>query len=312
MKVLYGVVVLQSVFSLAVLDEVEDKGAKAVVVEADYTEPTSKAAANDKTQTRLFTSDPTLNSAIAGVGIGVVGSLIVGALLDAKKNKCNPRYRRDTPSARFLPGLGGKKCPPVGYPAPYPQSSYPQTGYQPGYPHPQPVHGYPTPYGQPVPTPAYHHPVPNHGYQQPSPVYQNPSPVYQNPSPAYHKPNTGYQNTGYSQPSPVYHQPAPSYPTQTPSYRPPSNSNYRPQSSGYKPSSNSGYNGNFSPSSYPPSPTYQNSGYNSGYRAPGRSLKVGSSTAGAASSGGPASFSAGIRALPGADKKDASSVNFSG
>ncbi len=161
---------------------------------------------------------------------------------------------------RFLPGLGGKKCPPVGYPAPYPQSSYPLTGYQIGYPHPQPVHGYPTPYGQPVPTPAYHHPVPNHGYQQPSPVYQNPSSAYQNPSPAYHKPNTGYQNTGYSQPSPVYHQPAPSYPTQTPSYRPPSNSNYRPQSSGYKPSSNSGYNGNFSPSSYPPSPTYQNSG----------------------------------------------------
>ena len=91
---------IRNVSKFTYSDEVEDKGAKAVVVEADYTEPTSKAVGDDKTQTRLFTSDPTLNSAIAGVGIGVVGSLIVGALLDAKKDKCHPRYRRDTPSAR--------------------------------------------------------------------------------------------------------------------------------------------------------------------------------------------------------------------
>ena len=91
-------------------DEVEDKEAKAVVLEASTNEPTSKAAA-DKTQTRLFTSDPTLNSAIAGVGIGVVGSLLVGALLDAKKNKpCHPVYRRDTASTRFVHPLMCQIC----------------------------------------------------------------------------------------------------------------------------------------------------------------------------------------------------------
>jgi len=317
MKVLYGVVVLQTLFSAAISGGVEDTKAKAIIVEADEAStPKAKAA----TQTRLFTSDPTINSAIAGVGIGVVGSLLVGALLDSKNNKCNPRGRRDTASTRFLPGLTGKqKCPPVGYPAPYQHTGYPapNTGYaqpnqgyaQPNQGYAQPNQGYPAPYsnnGYPRPNQAYQQPYAQQGYQQPIP-----SSGYQQPIPA-----SGYHHhpvhpSAY-QPAPVYHKPTPSYPQPTPSYtnptpvysnsnyRPPS-SNYRPSGSSYQPNSNSGYKPNFSASSNPPSPSYQNQGYNNGgYRAPGRSLKSGSSSG---KSSGPVEFSAGIRALPGATSK---------
>jgi len=231
MKLPHVLVILSSVFSLVALDEVEDKEAKAVVLEA---EPTPKSSGP---QTKLFTSDPTLNSAIAGVGIGVVGSLIVGALLDAKKQPCHPRFRRDTPSARFL---GGPKCPPVGYhhpppPVPYPNAGYPvphpNTGYNPNYPKP----GYPAPTYHNVPSSAYR---PNNGYR---------------PNNSY-RPNNGYNNNnGYSSSS--------SYNTPRPNYS--SASNYRPSNTGY----NSGVavggyqQQNFAPSNYPPTPIYnQNNG----------------------------------------------------
>jgi len=259
MKLPHVLVILSTVFSLVALDEVEDKEAKAIVLEA---EPSTKSSG---AQTKLFTSDATLNSAIAGVGIGVVGSLIVGALLDAKKDKCHPRYRRDTPSARFL---GGGKCPPIGYhhpppPVPYPNSGYPvphaSTGYNPNYAKP----GYPAPnYHNSVPSSAYR---PNNGY------------------------NNNNYNNGYSSTS--------SYNTPRPNYS--SASNYRPSNTGYNSAAvGGGYQQqNFAPSNYPPSPIYnQNNGYgNTGYRS------AASSSTGVASAA-PSLFSGGIRSLPGAQK----------
>ena len=34
-----------------------------------------------KTNTRIFTTDPAINGAVAGLGVGLIGSLLVGALL---------------------------------------------------------------------------------------------------------------------------------------------------------------------------------------------------------------------------------------
>merc|ERR1712200_164216 len=117
---------------------------------------------------------------------GVIGSLLVGALLD-KGNNCN-RFRRDapSPSTRFLPGLLGKdKCPPR-HNQPYPNHGYhkPNNGYQ-----PYPNNGYQRP---------------NSGYQTPNVGYQQPSNVgYNLPSNGYNQPNNGYNrpNNGYSTPN---------------------------------------------------------------------------------------------------------------
>merc|ERR1712066_886238 len=100
-----------------------------------------KAAAN--TQTRVLgTGNPLVDGAVVGIGVGVIGSLLVGSFLDhQKKQKCVYRYKRDPAnpaSTRFLPG----KCPPYhnGYQPPQsngyrpPQNNGyrpPQTGYQP-------------------------------------------------------------------------------------------------------------------------------------------------------------------------------------
>ena len=73
-----------------------DSEAKAVVLEADSKTTAAAAGGN----TRLFTANPAVNGAVVGLGVGVIGSLLVGALLDNKD--CNNRGRRDTPSARFL------------------------------------------------------------------------------------------------------------------------------------------------------------------------------------------------------------------
>merc|ERR1712038_505079 len=93
-----------------------------------------KAAAN--TQTRVLgTGNPLVDGAVVGIGVGVIGSLLVGSFLDhQKKQKCVYRYKRDPAnpaSTRFLPG----KCPPYhnGYQPPQ-SNGYrpPQTsGYQP-------------------------------------------------------------------------------------------------------------------------------------------------------------------------------------
>merc|ERR1719222_732802 len=66
--------------------------------------------------TRLITGNPSLDGAVVGVGVGIIGSLLVGKLLEAKDEKLC-RATRDAPSTRFLPGLfdGKKKCPPSQY-----------------------------------------------------------------------------------------------------------------------------------------------------------------------------------------------------
>ena len=77
-------------------DEEADAKAEAVVIEAD--DPASKTAAGG--QTRLFTANPAVNGAVVGLGVGVLGSLLVGALLDNKNDCNNYRGRRDAPSTR--------------------------------------------------------------------------------------------------------------------------------------------------------------------------------------------------------------------
>merc|ERR1712200_269510 len=142
----------------------------------------------------FLTTDPAINGAVVGLGVGVIGSLLVGALLD-KGNNCN-RFRRDapSPSTRFLPGLVGKdKCPPR-HNQPYPNHGYhkPNTGYQ-AYPN----NGY-----QQYPNNGYQRP--NSGYQTPNVGYQQPSNVgYNQPNNGYNLPNNGYNrpNNGYSTPN---------------------------------------------------------------------------------------------------------------
>ena len=48
--------------------------------------------------TKILTADPLVNGAVVGLGVGVIGSLLVGALLDG--NNCNNRGKRDAPSTR--------------------------------------------------------------------------------------------------------------------------------------------------------------------------------------------------------------------
>ena len=51
-------------------------------------------------QTRLLTGNAVVDGAVVGIGVGVIGSLLVGKLLDDQSKKCHYRYRRDSPSAR--------------------------------------------------------------------------------------------------------------------------------------------------------------------------------------------------------------------
>merc|ERR1712066_664818 len=143
-----------------------------------------KAAAN--TQTRVLgTGNPLVDGAVVGIGVGVIGSLLVGSFLDhQKKQKCVYRYKRDPAnpaSTRFLPG----KCPPY------------HNGYQPsnnGYQPPQ-VNGYQTPKSN------GYRPPQNNGYRPPQTGYQ-PAQIngYRPPQTnGYQSPqNNGYRPIGYT------------------------------------------------------------------------------------------------------------------
>merc|ERR1719431_834319 len=177
----------------------------AYVLDADLPDKTTKTT-KGKTSTRLLSSGNTaIDGAVVGLGVGVIGSLLVGKLLE-EKNKCNPRGRRDTTQTRFLPGLFGgnnnNKCPP-----PY------NSGYQ----------------------------QPNSGYRQPNSGYQQPSSGYQQTNSGYRPNNSGYQqqNSGYKQPNTGYQQPNSGYQQTNSGYRP-SNQGYQQQNSGYQ-QTNSGY-----------------------------------------------------------------------
>merc|ERR1712126_491938 len=192
MKVTQFLVFLPLFFSYALQDGEVDTKAEAVVLENDG------VAAKNSPQGKLLTANPAVNGALVGVGVGVLGSLLVGSLLN-EKNNCNYRGKRDTPSARFL---SGKKCPPPPY----------NSGYRPPAP------------GYHPPAPGYHQPAPV--YHQPAPVYHQPAPIYKQPSPGYNPPNPGYNppNPGYNPPNPGYNPPQTGY--QPTNYPPAPNPGY--------------------------------------------------------------------------------------
>jgi len=209
--------------SFLVVESMQDKvdsNAKAVVVENEA------SASSKKVEPKLLSANPAINSAVVGVGVGVLGSLLVGALLE-NKNKCNNRYSRDTTAqTRFLPGVFGPKCPPRqnGYNPAYNNNN---NGYrQPGnvYPRP-PAPGYNNvPYQQ---RPVVNRPINNQGYQPVNTGYQPVNTGYQPVNTGYQPVNTGYQpvNTGYQPVNAGYQA---------------ENSGYRPVNTGYQPA-NVGY-----------------------------------------------------------------------
>merc|ERR1711874_438704 len=199
----------------------------AYILEAELPKKDSKAVSATKTgkatATRLFTGNQAIDGAVVGLGVGVIGSLLVGKLLE-DKNKCNPRGRRDTANTRFLPGIfGGSKCP---------SPSYQHSGYQ------HPSSGY----------------KPNSGYQQPNSGYQQPNFGYQQPNSGYQQPNTGYSrpNSGYKQPNPVY-------PQQNSGYNRP-NQGYQQPTGGYQQPYRSHQSGFSQASAHKPTPAPFSSG----------------------------------------------------
>merc|ERR1719222_1490814 len=132
--------------------------------------------------TRLITGNPALDGAVVGVGVGIIGSLLVGKLLEAKDEKLC-RTTRDAPSTRFLPGLfeGKKKCPP----SPYQQ---PSNNYNQGY---RPPSNYNNNQSYSPPQTSY--------VSQPSSTYQSSS-NYRPPSnyqSSYTPPSNNYQSSQY-------------------------------------------------------------------------------------------------------------------
>ena len=51
-------------------------------------------------KTRILTGNPLIDGAVVGVGVGLIGSLLVGKVLEGQKNNCHYRYKRDGASTR--------------------------------------------------------------------------------------------------------------------------------------------------------------------------------------------------------------------
>jgi len=226
----------------------------AYVLDAELPDKTTKTT-KGKTSTRLLglsSGNTAIDGAVVGLGVGVIGSLLVGKLLE-EKNKCNPRGRRDTTQTRFLPGLFGgnnnNKCPPPPYNSGHNQqhSGYQQNaGYQqPNSGYRQPNSGYQQPNSGYQQTNSGYRPTnsgyqqPNSGYQQPNSGYRQPNAGYQQAHSGYRPSNSGYQqpNSGYQQPNSGYHQSNSGYPQLNSGYQRP-NSGYQRPNSGYQPSRN--------------------------------------------------------------------------
>ena len=64
----------------------------AYIVEVDHSDKISSPVNN-----RILTGNALVDGAVVGVGVGVIGSLLVGKLLESKQqaNNCHHRYRRD-------------------------------------------------------------------------------------------------------------------------------------------------------------------------------------------------------------------------
>ena len=44
--------------------------------------------------------NPVVDGAVVGIGVGLIGSLLVGKVLESQKNNCHYRYKRDGASTR--------------------------------------------------------------------------------------------------------------------------------------------------------------------------------------------------------------------
>ena len=90
------------------IEETDD----AYILEVDLPEKGNKATNPSKTgtSTRLFTGNAAVDGAVVGLGVGVIGSLLVGKLLEGK-NKCGNRGKRDAPSTRLVKLAGVLSIP---------------------------------------------------------------------------------------------------------------------------------------------------------------------------------------------------------
>jgi len=209
MKISWFLLCVCLIVSCASISKRQTVDGDAVILESD-------SVSSSPSKTRIFKGNPALTGAAVGLGVGVVGTLLLGKLLEDKK--CNSRGRRDTPSTRFLPGvpdiLGGKKCPPTHYQDSYqsPQSSYnnnqpynnyqsPQSSYNNNRPSQSSYNNYQTPQS------SYNN---NRPYQSSYNTYQPPQNNYQPPQSSYNSYKQPYQQS-----SNVYHHPP------TASYHPP-------------------------------------------------------------------------------------------
>jgi len=219
MKISWFLLCVCLIVSCASISKRQTVDGDAVILESD-------SVSSSPSKTRIFKGNPALTGAAVGLGVGVVGTLLLGKLLEDKK--CNSRGRRDTPSTRFLPGvpdiLGGKKCPPTHYQDSYqsPQSSYNNN---------QPYNNYQSPqssYNNNRPSQSsYNNNRPSqssyNNYQAPQSSYNNNRPyqssynTYQPPQNNYQPPQSSYNSykQPYQQSSNVYHHPP------TASYHPP-------------------------------------------------------------------------------------------
>merc|ERR1712126_507328 len=187
MKISWFLLCVCLIVSCASISKRQTVDGDAVILESD-------SVSSSPTKTRIFKGNSALTGAAVGLGVGVVGTLLLGKLLEDKK--CKSRGRRDTPSTRFLPGipdiLRGKKCP--------------STHYQDSYQSPQSSYNNNNPYKSSSQSSYNNYQTPQSSYNNNRP-YQSSYNTYQPPQNNYQTPQSSYNSykQPYQQSSNVYH-----------------------------------------------------------------------------------------------------------
>ena len=79
-----------------ILEDGVDQEADAVVLE-------NTKSGKFNIDTKIFTNDPLINGGVIGLGVGVLGTLLVGSILEGQNN-CQPyRGKREEPGSAASP-----------------------------------------------------------------------------------------------------------------------------------------------------------------------------------------------------------------